>query len=122
MHEGHEGIRRVRSAHRSVRSPEIGPQNTESFSQKNLRKLRKIVSIVVQSTRSSEYFFNCGLVFIVPVLEPVKQLVAIKIGDNQCDNRNHGDYREGVVLLIPDSRPLHGEKVSAWEPADDRHE
>ena len=57
---------------------------------------------------------------IVPVLEPIKELVAIIIGDKQDGDRdNHDDY-ERMIFFVSDRCALHGKKVGARKPAEDR--
>ena len=59
---------------------------------------------------------------IVTMLDPVKNLIAIYITDDYCDQGHCHEDSESVVLLISYRRALHREKISPGDAADDRHQ
>jgi hypothetical protein len=56
------------------------------------------------------------------MFDPVKNLIAIYITDDYCDQGHCHEDSESVVLLISNRRALHREKISPGDAADDRDE
>lgn len=57
---------------------------------------------------------------IVPMFDPVKNLIAIDITNDKADQRYCHENRECVVFLIPDGGALHRQKISSGDTADYR--
>ena len=56
------------------------------------------------------------------MFDPVVNLAAVKIGQEQGGRRDDGENRGSEILLITNARALDRQQVGAGNPSNDRHD